>query len=260
MPVEVFALKCFHRLTSFPPVTRAIPVPLPDLTRARLLDRVTEALQVGISPERAHDFPRWTQRVMRILKEQFVPREYASILSADKSILVEGIMVAWTAKARDLVSAASHPSGGKFARELAGRLDMDPKTTEVAIQVESGMLVRSDEFQKHVMTRLFTSDFAERCAFIEGLAIGNRLSELLDRQAKRSTTDATGIYLLLWLYWPEISKLKSVGEVARVLEPFFTENKNLAGAHWDERIRKLANRIELSFRVRQKRIRKRKSA
>jgi hypothetical protein len=234
-------------------------MPLPDLTRARLLDRVAEALQVGIAPEKAHDFPRWTQRVMRILKEQFVPREYASILSADKSIFVEGIMVAWTAKARDLVPAASHPSGEKIARELAQRLEMDSKTTEVAIQVESGTLARSDEFQKHVMARLFASDFTGRCAFIEGFAIGNRLSELLDRQAKRSTTDATGIYLLLWLYWPEISQLKSVGEVARVLEPFFAKNKNLAGVHWDERIRKLANRIELSFRARQKRIRKRKS-
>ena len=88
--------------------------------------------------------------------------------------------------------------------------------------------------------------------FAEGLAVGNRLPELLDRQAKRSTTDATGIYLLLWLYWPEISKLKSLREVARALEPLFAENKNLTGAHWEERIRKLANRIGLSFRTKQR--------
>ena len=103
------------------------------------------------------------------------------------------------------------------------------------------------------MRRLFAPDFAERRAFVEGLAVGNRLPELLDRQAQRSTTDATGIYLLLWFYWPEISRLKSIGEVARVLEPFFSRNKNLTGVHWEERIRKLANRLGLSFRAKQKR-------
>jgi len=106
------------------------------------------------------------------------------------------------------------------------------------------------------MRRLFAADFTERRAFVEGLAVGNRLPELLDRQAKRNTTDATGIYLLLWFYWPEISQLKSIGEVARVLEPFFAKNKNLTGAHWEERIRKLANRLGLSFRSKQQRQRK----
>jgi len=100
---------------------------------------------------------------------------------------------------------------------------------------------------------LFAPDFAERRAFAEGLAIGNRLHELLDQQAKRSTTDATGIYVVLWLYWPEIGQLRSIGEVAKVLAPFFAQNKNLAGAHWEERIRKLANRIRLSFRAKQRR-------
>jgi hypothetical protein len=248
-------LNYFHGLTSFPPVTRVTPTPLPDLTPERLLDRVTEALQIGITPAKVSDFPRWTQRVMKILKEQFVPHEFSSILSADKSIFAEGIAVAWTAKARDLIPA-TQPGGEKFARKLAERLEMDSKTLEVAVQVEAGTLAGSDEFQKHVMARLFAPDFAERRAFVEGLAIGNRLPELLDRQAKRSTTDATGIYLLLWFYWPEISKLKSLGEVAFVLEPFFAENKNLTGVHWEERIRKLANRIGLSFRAKQKRRRK----
>jgi hypothetical protein len=187
---------------------------------------------------------------MRILREQFVPREFASILSAGESIFAEGVAVAWVAKARDVTSAPA-TSGGRFAQKLAERLALDAKNQEVAVQVESGALASSDEFQRHIMNRLFAADFAERHAFVEGLAIGNRLPELLDRQAKRSTTDATGIYLMLWFYWPEISQLKSVGEVARVLEPFFAQSKNLAGSHWDERIRKLANRIGLSFRAKQ---------
>jgi hypothetical protein len=127
---------------------------------------------------------------------------------------------------------------------------------EVAAQVGSGTFAVSGEFQAQVMARLFAANFAERRAFIEGLSIGSRLPELLDGQATRGTTDATGIYVVLWLYWPEISKLNSIGEVARALHPFFAANKNVAGAHWDERIRKLANRIGLSFRARQARRRK----
>lgn len=230
--------------------------PLPDLTTERLFERIAEAIQVAIAPEKLRSFPAWTQRVMRILKEQFVPREYASILSGDGSIFAEGIAVAWTAKARDLAQSRTI-SGGQFAHKLAERLATDARTQEIAVQVESGTLTASAEFQQHVLNRLFAPNFAERRAFVEGLAIGNRLPELLDRQAKRSTTDATTIYLLLWFYWPEISQLSSVGEVARALEPFFAENKNLAGANWDERIRKLSNRIGLSFRAKQSRRRRR---
>jgi len=237
-------------------VERMNPKPLPEFTPDRLMDRIAEAIQVASDPAKSRNFPSWTRRVMRILKEQFIPQEYTSILSGDGSIFAEGIAVAWAAKARDLAQERDS-SGGRFAQKLAARLAMDPKAQEVAVQVESGTFTASPEFQQQVMTRLFAPDFAERRAFVEGLAIGNRLPELLDRKAKRSTTDATGIYLLLWFYWPEISELRSVREVARTLEVFFAENKNLAGAHWDERVRKLANRIGLSFRAKQSRSRKR---
>lgn len=214
-------------------------------------------MKVGLEPETLRRFPAWTRRVMRILKEQFVPKEIASILSASESIFVEGIAVAWVAKARDIAESPDS-GGGRFARQLAEKLALDAPAQEVAVKVESGELAASDDFQHHVMRRLFAPDFAERRAFVEGLAVGNRLPELLDRQAHRSTTDATGIYLLLWFYWPEISKLNSVAEVARVLEPFFAQNRNLTGGHWDERIRKLANRLGLSFKARQSRQRKRR--
>lgn len=228
---------------------------LPAVTLDRLLNRIAEAVRVASDPTKLSDFPPWTRRVMRILQKQFVPHEYGSILSGDGSVFTEGIAAAWAANAQELAKAHNINCGG-FARELAERLEMDAKTREVAVQVGSGVLPLSDEFQKHVMNRLFGSNFAERRSFVEGLAIGNRLTELLDRQALRNTTDATGIYLLLWLYWPEIGKLKSVGEVARALEPLFSANKNLTGANWDERVRKLANRIGLSFRAKQKRLRK----
>ena len=233
---------------------RITPTSLPEFTSERLLARVAEALQVAMDPTKLKTFPGWTQRVMRILRDQFIPREYAAILSGDGSILTEGIAVAWAAKARDL--ALSREAKGGFARPLAERLGMNARSQAVAIEVEAGTFTNSPDFQQHVMSRLFSPDFAVRRAFVEGLAIGNRLPELLDRQAKSNTTDATTIYLLLWFYWPEISKMKSLPQVARALETYYSENKNLAGTHWDERIRKLANRIGLSFRAKQKRRRK----
>jgi hypothetical protein len=212
-------------------------------------------MRVAAAPQEARNFPSWTLRVMAILRDQFIPREYRSILAGDRSILAEGIAVAWIAKAGDLASSRASKSR-HIAQELAERLSTDKKTREVAVQVESGSFIESPDFQRQVMRRLFAPNFEERHMFVEGLAVGNRLPELMDRQTRRSTTDATGIYLLLWFYWPEISELKSVNEVAHALEPFFAENKNLIGVHWDERIRKLANRIGLSFRAKQARRRK----
>jgi hypothetical protein len=247
-------LKSKRERSTNSPVDRARFTPLPSFTPDRLLDRVAEAMQVAGAPEKFGAFPRWTQRVMLILKEQFVPAELEAILSADHSVFVEGIAVALAAGARNLAPATSN--GGHLAQKLADRLAMAANDREVAAQVGSGTFAVSAEFQAQVMTRLFAAGSAERRAFIEGLTIGSRLPELLDAQAKRGTTDATGIYLMLWLYWPEIAQLNSIGEVARALHPFFAANKNSAGAHWDERIRKLANRIGLSFRARQTRRRK----
>lgn|GEM_PF-2982805 len=240
-------------------MNRTKPKPLLEFTPDRLLDRIAEALRVAAESEKLSDFPKWTQRVMRILRDQFVPREYASVLAGDGSVFAEGVAVAWAAKAQDLAQSRES-TGGRFAQKLAERLALDPTARAVAEQVESGAFVVSAEFQAQVMGRLFARDFAARRAFVEGLAIGNRLPELLDGQARRSRTDATGIYLLLWLYWPEIDKLRSVREVAFALEPFFAENKNMIGAHWEERIRKLANRIGLSFLAKQERRRKRRAA
>lgn len=229
--------------------------PLPEFTPDRLLSRVAEAMQVALDPAKIKKFPPWTQRVMGILREQFIPREYTAILSGDGSHFTEGIAVAWAAKARD-IALVRGSKGGRFAQELGQRLGIDDQSQSVAIQVEAGTLTTSPEFQKQVMDRLFAQDFTVRRAFVEGLAMGNRLPEMLDRQAKSNTTDATTIYLLLWFYWPEISKMRSLPQVARALETYYSENRNLAGTHWDERIRKLANRIGLSFRAKQKRRRR----
>ncbi len=229
--------------------------PLPELSPDRLLMRMAEAMQVGLEPAKLQEFPAWTRRVMRILKEQFIPREFAEVYSVGHSIFAEGISVALAAKAQDMARVTG-TSGAQFAQVLAEMLALDAHAKNVAVQVGSGEFAFSEGFRSQVMHRLFSPSFAERSAFVEGMAVGNRLPELFDSQVKRSATDATEIYMMLWLYWPEINKLNSVGEVARTLEPLFAKNKNKAGVHWEERIRKLANRIGLSFRAKQSRRRK----
>jgi hypothetical protein len=234
------------------PVDRAQPNPLPELTSERLIERIAEAMQIAIEPAKMGSFPPWVQRVMRILKQQFIPREFEAILLVGESVFAEGVAVAWVSRGRDLLQT-SDANDGRFARQLVTRLATAANVGDVVARVETGELTASPDFQRHVMSRLFAADFAERRAFAEGLAIGHRFHELLEQQAKRSTTDATVIYVMLWLYWPEIGKLRSIGEVAHALEPFFKRNRNLAGANWEERIRKLANRIRLSFRAKQRR-------
>lgn len=231
------------------------PAPLPEFTPERFADRLAEAVELSKSPQKFQEFPRWTQKVMVILKEQLVPPEFASMLSADRAIFGEGVCVAWVAHARDIIRQPES-NEGRFARKVAERLTTVNARQTVVTQMESGEIAASPDFQRHVLGRLFSADAAERRAFTEGLAAGNRVRELFDQQAARNTTDATSIYLLLWLYWPEISALSSVGEAAHVLERLFGSNRNVAGRHWEERFRKLANRIGLSFRAKQKRGRK----
>ena len=101
--------------------------PLPEFTPDRLLSRVAEAMQVALDPAKIKKFPAWTQRVMGILRDQFIPREYAAILSGDGSHFTEGIAVAWAAKARDLALARGS-KGGRFAQELGQRLREDQAT------------------------------------------------------------------------------------------------------------------------------------
>ena len=233
----------------------SVPAQLPEFTPERFADRLAEAVELSKQPEKFSEFPRWTQKVMLILKDQLVPPEFASMLSADRAIFGEGVCVAWVAHARDIIQRTDS-NEGRFARKVSERLKSTTETETVFAQVETGEIAASPEFQRHVMGRLFSGDAAERRAFTEGLAAGNRVRELFDQQAARNTTDATGIYLLLWLYWPEISGLRSVGEAAHLLERLFGPNKNIAGRHWEERFRKLANRIGLSFRAKQTRRRK----
>ena len=239
-------------------VSPTAPSNLPQFAPERFADRLAEAVEISQRPERFHDYPRWTQRVMVILKDQLIPPEFALMLSADRVIFGEGVCVAWMAHARDIIRRPdSHE--GKFARKVAERLTSDKVPLNIVAQMETGEIAASGEFQKHVMGRLFAPAAGERRAFTEGLATGNRVRELFDQQAAKNSTDATGIYLLLWLYWPEIAKLGSIHEAAQLLERLLGSNPNVAGRHWEERFRKLANRIGLSFRTTQKRLRKRRA-
>ena len=234
-------------------MNRTAPPALPEFSPERFADRLAEAVELSKRPEKFDEFPRWTQRVMLILRDQLVPPEYAAMLSADRAIFCEGVCVAWVAHARDIIQRPESREG-QFATKVAARLtDSAAAPREIYAQVGTGEIAASPVFQSHIMGRLFAADAAERRAFTEGLAAGNRVRELFDQQAARHTTDATGIYLLLWLYWPEISALRSVGETAHLLGRLFGPNTNIAGRHWEERFRKLANRIGLSFRAKQKR-------
>lgn len=235
-------------------MSRVVPAQLPEFSPERFAERLAEAVALSQQPEKFAEFPRWTQKVMLILKEQLVPPEYVSMLSEDRAIFGEGVCVAWVAHARDIIQQPE-TEDGRFARRVAARLT--PKAG--APQLGMGEIAASVDFQGYVMRRLFAADAGERKAFTEGLAAGNRVRELFDRQAASHMTDATGIYLLLWLYWPEISALHSVGEAARQLEGLVGANKNVAGRHWEERFRKLANRIGLSFRAKQARAKRKNS-
>ena len=120
---------------------------LPEFSPERLLGRIAEAMQVALDPARIKEFPLWTQRVMHILREQFIPREYDSILSGDGSFFTEGIAVAWATKARDLAQARAS-KGGCFAQDLAERLGMNAQAQAVAMQVEAGTFTASPEPHK----------------------------------------------------------------------------------------------------------------
>lgn len=237
-------------------MSREITGALPEFSPERFADRLAEAVELGKQPEKIEQYPKWTRRVMLILKEQLVPAEFVAMLAADQAVFCEGVCVAWMAEAREIVQRPESRDG-EFARKLLGHLTSTRTggegQKELFARAGSGELAMAPEFQQHVLARLFGGEAAERRAFAEGLATGNRVRELFDRQAAEHATDATGIYLLLWLYWPEIAKMRSVGEVARGLERLFAANANQVGRHWEERFRKLANRIGLSFRAKQAR-------
>lgn len=244
-------------------MSREITDSLPEFSPERLADRLAEAVELGKQPEKFSKYPAWTRKVMLILKEQLVPPEFAAMLAADQAVFCEGVCVAWMAEARE-IGRRRESRDGEFARKVIGHLTRTRASgeaqRELYAQAGSGELTMAPEFQQHVLTRLFGGESAERRAFAEGLATGNRVRELLDRQAAEHATDATGIYLLLWLYWPEVARMRSVGEVARALEQLLAaSNRNLAGRSWDERFRKLANRIGLSFQAKQARLKKLKS-
>jgi hypothetical protein len=78
---------------------------------------------------------------------------------------------------------------------------------------------------------------------------GQPVAGTVDGRARRSTTNATAIYLLWWFDCPEVARLKSGREGACALEPFLGENRTSAGANREEWIRQLANRLGLSFKA-----------
>jgi hypothetical protein len=217
----------------------------------RLAERLAEVIRFINEPGAFALLPPWVQRVLLILRDQLVPPEFASIFTAQQALLAEGVCLAWIAHARD---AIADPAGGPFARGVAEWMTRAPETRHVVHQLGTGEIVQSPEFRDHVMRRLFAGTPAERQAFTDGLALGNRVYDLLARHSGQRSTDATRIYVLLWLYWPEISRLGSISEAAEHVRRLLGGNRNLIGQSWDERFRKIANRIGLSYREQQVRL------
>ncbi len=222
----------------------------PAFTPERFADRLAEAIRVANNPEAFAQLPGWTQKVMLILRDQLIPQEFTTMFTAEHALLAEGLCVAWMAHARDAMSDANDSA---FARRVAEWLTRAPQTAHVADQVAHAEIAQSPEFREHIMRRLFAENAAERRAFAEGLALGNRVYDLFADHVGQRSTDATRVYILLWLYWPEIARLGSVGEAAGLVERLLTANRSVTGRSWDERFRKIANRIGLSYRAKQAR-------
>lgn len=227
--------------------------PGPIFSPERFAERLAEAIRLAGDPAAFARLPPWTQRVMLILKEQLVPSEFTSVFGAEHAVLVEGVCVAWMPQARDTMADAS---AGDFATRVAEWLTRGPQTSRVVEQIRSGDMAQVPEFREHVMRRLFAASPVERRAFSEGLALGNRVHDLFLRQGEERSTDATRVYLLLWLYWPEIEQLHSLTEAAEWIERRLGVSRNLVGRNWEERFRKIANRIGLSYRAHQARRKK----
>lgn len=100
-------------------------------------------------------------------------------------------------------------------------------------------------FTKEVLGVFFTSNYEQRLQFLEG-ARRSTESELVFRSGEIRETTATRIYAELLLFYPEIMRMGSLAEVYRFLQTRFTESPAQLGDF--ERFRKLANRIELSFK------------
>lgn len=214
----------------------------------RFAERLAETIRCVNDPSSFERLPRWTQRVMLILKDQLVPAEFTAMFQAEQAILTEGVCVAWMAHAPE---ATADPTEGDFARRVAEWLTRTPQSNHVVDQLRTGAIAQNPAFREHVMRRLFAGSAHERRAFAEGLALGNRVYDLFARQAEQKSTDATRVYLLLWLYWPEVAKVSSIAEAAHLLEDLVGPSRNLVGRNWDERFRKIANRIGLSYRAKQ---------
>lgn len=231
---------------------RAVPIPLPTADiETRFFVRLAEALAAAKEPKKFAEFPAWTQRVMLILKGQLIPQEFEVIITEQMTVFHEGVMAAFLATIRDL---ARHPekSERRSVRKAMDHLATTTKEKKIARQMASGALLKAPMIQRHVYKRIFASNPAERRAFIEGLALGCRILELGFQKADKGRTDATEVYFMLWLFWPEIDRMNSVGDVGRSLGLIFAKDPNLA-RNWDQRFRKIANRLRLSFRDKQSR-------
>ena len=101
------------------------------------------------------------------------------------------------------------------------------------------------EFAQLAFSAFMGYTHPERLEYHEGLRVALEVERNFRSGDLRITT-ATPIYFELLLFLPEIQKMRSLGEVFRFLELRFNDTPQELGDF--ERFRKLANRIQLSFR------------
>lgn len=102
-----------------------------------------------------------------------------------------------------------------------------------------------DDFARMIFTAYLTYEYDGRREFIRGMEIALDAERNYSNGELRETT-ATPVYAELLLFLPEVSAMKSLGEVYRFLEGRFSDSPAVLGDF--ERFRKAANRIELSFK------------
>jgi hypothetical protein len=222
---------------------------LPAIDANRLFARIGEIQSSLTDPQKFEIFPFWLRNVFMTLREQFVPEEFSALFIRDFSPYAAGFMTGILPSFRELHAASDmgmRMAMSEFTQSKAG----NGQERKLGMDIITGDIVCNRNFQKTVLHSLLGGTAAERRGFAEGLVLGCTVFEKIEAQIAKKQTDATPIYFVMWLYWPEISTMRSVGEAGRALGDLFQWNRNFLGDDWTSRFRKIANRVKLSYRLR----------
>lgn len=219
-------------------------IEFPPFTGERFIARIGELVALVEAPSKFSEHPKWLQNILRQLKNQLIPPELSTTFTADGGTFTAGLMAGFLPGIKDFLAADPHAM--KYSLKIADQMVTSSGGPAMVSSVLDGSLVKVDDLRREVADFLFASDATQRRMFIQGLSVGNRLQEILQQAVPRET-DATQIYFVMWMYWPEVNAAGSIGSVARAFERLYVQQPHVLGVDWQHRFRKLANRIRLSF-------------